>query len=123
MAQTPQQVGILLLHKLREAKAEELRGRVIGGEGKVAEVDAGYFGGYAKPANLAANRIDRHYTFNQSGKRKAVIVIRERDGTRSPPCSAPRARRCHGYARALPRERLSTRTSHRIGTSCIAASK
>ena len=44
--------AFVLLHKLREAMAEELKGRVIGGEGKVAEVDSGYFGGYVKPANL-----------------------------------------------------------------------
>jgi transposase-like protein len=37
--------AFVLLHKLREAMAAELRGRVIGGEGKVAEVDTGYFGG------------------------------------------------------------------------------
>ena len=30
-----------------------MRGRVVGGEGKVAEVDGGYFGGYVKPANRA----------------------------------------------------------------------
>src|SRR4051812_21318947 len=30
----------VLLHKLREAMAEELRGRVVGGEGKIAEVDS-----------------------------------------------------------------------------------
>jgi molybdenum-dependent DNA-binding transcriptional regulator ModE len=29
--------AFVLLHKLREAMAEEMRGRVIGGEGKVAE--------------------------------------------------------------------------------------
>jgi hypothetical protein len=40
-----------LLHKLREAMAEEMKGRVVGGEGKEAEVDGGYFGGYVKPAN------------------------------------------------------------------------
>ena len=45
--------AFVLLHKLREAMAEELKGRVVGGEGKVAEVDGGYFGGYVKPANSA----------------------------------------------------------------------
>ncbi len=44
--------AFVLLHKLREAMAEELKGRVVGGEGKMAEVDGGYFGGYIKPANL-----------------------------------------------------------------------
>src|SRR6202035_4556958 len=37
--------AFVLLHKLREAMAEEMKGRVVGGEGKVAEVDGGYFGG------------------------------------------------------------------------------
>ncbi len=42
--------AFVLGHKLREAMAEELKGRIVGGEGKVAEVDGGYFGGYVKPA-------------------------------------------------------------------------
>src|SRR5208282_6104877 len=41
----------VLLHKLREAMAEEMKGRTIGGDGKVVEADGGYFGGYVKPAN------------------------------------------------------------------------
>jgi transposase-like protein len=76
--------AFVLLHKLREAMAAELRGRVIGGNGKVAEVDSGYFGGYVKPANLAEYRRDRRFRFNQSGKRKAVVVIRERGGNTLP---------------------------------------
>lgn len=35
--------AFVLLHKLREATADELKGRVVGGEGKTAEVDGGYF--------------------------------------------------------------------------------
>jgi hypothetical protein len=62
----------------------ELKGRTIGGEGKVAEIDAAYFGGYVKPANLKAKRADRRFSENQSGKRKAVIVIRERNGATVP---------------------------------------
>ena len=76
--------AFVLLHKLREAMAEELKGRVIGGEGKVAEVDSGYFGGYVRPANLANHRVDRRMFENQSGKRKAVVIIRERDGNSLP---------------------------------------
>jgi transposase-like protein len=76
--------AFVLLHKLREAMAAELKGRMIGGEGKVAEVDAGYFGGYVKPANLKPHRADRRFLENQSGKRKAVVVIRERDGSTLP---------------------------------------
>jgi ISXO2-like transposase domain len=74
----------VLLHKLREAMAEELRGRVVGGEGKVAEVDGGYFGGYVKPANLKENRRDRRLARNQNGKRKVVVVVRERGGSSVP---------------------------------------
>jgi len=69
--------AFVLLHKLREAMAEELRGRVIGGNGKVAEVDGGYFGGYLKPANLKDHRRDRRLLRNQNGKRKAVVIIRK----------------------------------------------
>jgi hypothetical protein len=56
--------AFVLLHKLREAMAEELKGRVVGGEGKVAEVDGGYFGGYIKPANMKENRRDRRLVRN-----------------------------------------------------------
>jgi transposase-like protein len=74
----------MLAHKLREAMASELKGRVIGGEEKAAEVDSAYFGGYVKPANRKEDRIDRRLASNQSGKRKAVIVIRERGGNTLP---------------------------------------
>jgi transposase-like protein len=76
--------AFVLLHKLREAMAAELKGRVIGGEGKEAEIDAGYFGGYVKPANLKDHRVDRRFYEHQSHKRKAVIVIRERNGNTLP---------------------------------------
>lgn len=76
--------AFVLLHKLREAMAEEMKGRVVGGEGKVAEVDSGYFGGYVKPANLAEKRKDRRLAMNQTGKRKAVIIVRERGGESVP---------------------------------------
>src|SRR3954470_2232076 len=64
--------------------AEEMRGRVVGGDGKVAEVDTGYFGGYLKPANLKQDRVDRRLVRHQTGKRKAVVVIRERGGNTVP---------------------------------------
>src|SRR5438270_2895648 len=72
--------AFVLLHKLREAMAEELRGRVVGGEGKVAEVDSGYFGGYVRPANIREKRRDRRLARNQNGKRRVVVVVRERGG-------------------------------------------
>jgi transposase-like protein len=76
--------AFVLLHKLREAMAEEMKGRVVGGEGKVAEVDGGYFGGYVKPANLKEKRVDRRFAQNQNGKRKVVVIVRERGGNSVP---------------------------------------
>jgi transposase-like protein len=76
--------AFVLAHKLREAMAEELRGRMIGGEGKIAEVDGGYFGGYIKPANYKENRRDRRLAKNQTGKRRVVVIVRERGGNGIP---------------------------------------
>jgi transposase-like protein len=74
--------AFVLLHKLREAMADELRGRTVGGEGKTAEVDAAYFGGYVRPANIREHRIDRRRP--SAAKRKAVIIVRERGGNSIP---------------------------------------
>jgi hypothetical protein len=76
--------AFVLCHKMREAMAEELKGRTIGGAGKVAETDGAYFGGYVKPANLAEDRIDRRKAENKSGKRQVVVIVRERDGKSLP---------------------------------------
>lgn len=81
---TSYKTAFVLAHKLREAMALELKGRVVGGVGKVAEVDGGYFGGYVKPANLKENRRDRRLARNQTGKRKVVVIVRERHGNSVP---------------------------------------
>lgn len=72
--------AFVLAHKLREAMATELRNRQLGGEGKEAEIDGGYFGGHVQPANLKANRVDRRTRLAQNGKRRVVVIIRERNG-------------------------------------------
>jgi ISXO2-like transposase domain len=97
--------AFVLAHKLREAMAEELRGRMLGGDGKVAEIDGGYFGGYIKPANFKENRVDRRLLRNQNGKRKAVIIIRERDGR-----SLPAVFRTEGQALSFIRSRIAKGT-------------
>jgi transposase-like protein len=74
----------VLLHKVREAMAEEFRGRKLGGTGKVAETDGAYFGGYVRPANFREHRRDRRLAANQSGKRQSVVIIRERNGNSLP---------------------------------------
>jgi transposase-like protein len=76
--------SFVLAHKMREAMASELRGINIGGAGRKAEIDGAYFGGYVKPANRVENRRDRRLRQNRSGKRKTVVVIRERDGKTLP---------------------------------------
>src|SRR5215211_5838122 len=81
---TSYKATFVLAHKLREAMAAEFKGRTVGGDGKAAEIDAAYFGGYVKPANRREDRLDRRLAENQSGKRKAVIVIRERGGNTLP---------------------------------------
>lgn len=76
--------SFVLAHKLREAMASDMKGKVIGGEGAVAEIDGGYFGGYLKPANIREVRVDRRFKKNQTGKRQCVVVIRERGGRTLP---------------------------------------
>ena len=93
--------AFVLLHKLREAMAEEMKGRKLGGDGIVAEVDGGYFGGYVKPANRRENRRDRRLARNQTGKRKAVVVIRERNRR-----SLPAVFRTEGHALSFIRSRI-----------------
>jgi len=95
----------VLLHKLREAMAEDLKGRIVGGEGKVAEVDGGYFGGYVKPANLRENRRDRRLAKNHSGKPRVVVIVRERGGN-----SVPAVFRSEGAAYGFLRQHIAKGT-------------
>jgi transposase-like protein len=76
--ETTYKTSFVLAHKMREAMASEVGHSPIGGEGKRAEIDGGFFGGYVKPANRRENRRDRRLRQNQSGKRRVVVVIRER---------------------------------------------
>ena len=110
-------------HKLREAMAEEMKGRVVGGEGKVAEVDGGYFGGYIKPANLRENRVDRRLASNQNGKRKVVVIVRERNGKSLPAVFRTEGQAQSGSNRASPRERSSTPTKPPHGMACTRTLK
>jgi transposase-like protein len=71
--------AFVLLHKLREAMAANAT-ETVGGEGRIVEVDGAYFGGYVKPENNKEDRKDRRLLENQSGKRQAVVVLRERRG-------------------------------------------
>jgi hypothetical protein len=48
--------------------------------GGVVEVDGAFFGGHVKPTNHAKNRKDLRLAENQTGKRRCVVVMRERAG-------------------------------------------
>jgi transposase-like protein len=81
---TQYKTAYVLAHKLREAMASEMKGMTLGGAGRTAEIDGGYFGGYVKPANHRENRVDRRLARHQNGKRRVVVVVRERDGRTLP---------------------------------------
>ena len=64
--------AFVLAHKLREAMAEELKGRQIGDDRPVAEVDGAYFGGHTKQENKAEDRADRRLVEEQTGKLRYI---------------------------------------------------
>jgi transposase-like protein len=69
--------AFVLMHKLREAMTAETREARLDGE---VEVDGAAFGGHVRPANLREQRIDRRRLANRSGKRRVVVVLRQRGG-------------------------------------------
>jgi transposase-like protein len=73
--------AFVLAHKVREALAAAAAGDTVSGE---VEIDGAYFGGYVKPANWKENRVDRRLAENQTGKRRVVVVMRERNGIALP---------------------------------------
>ncbi|MEY8830931.1 IS1595 family transposase [Sedimentitalea sp. XS_ASV28] len=74
--------AFVLAHKLREAMAQEIQtGEVL--EGHV-EIDGAYFGGHIRPENRKEDRVDRRKKEHQTGTRRVVIAMRERDGRTLP---------------------------------------
>lgn len=69
--------AFVMAHKLREAMASEIAGQTLSG---TVEVDGAYFGGHIRPANKKENRVDRRLAENQTGKRRVVVIARERKG-------------------------------------------
>jgi len=67
----------VLVHKIREALAAESDGAMLAG---IVEIDGAWFGGHVKPENKVEDRKDRRLKENQSGKRRSVVVARERGG-------------------------------------------
>lgn len=73
--------AFVMAHKIREALGAEANGATVSGE---VEIDGAYFGGYVKPANNKTNRRDRRFAVNQNGKRRVVVIMRERGGRTLP---------------------------------------
>jgi hypothetical protein len=69
--------AFVLAHKLRESMAAESASVTLDG---TVEIDGAYFGGHVKPANFKEDRKDRRLAENQTGKRKCVVVMRQRNG-------------------------------------------
>lgn len=74
--------AFVLAHKLREAMASEIQtGEVLDGH---IEIDGAYFGGHIRPENQKADRVDRRRREHQNGRRRVVVVMRERHGRTLP---------------------------------------
>ena len=73
--------AFVLAHKIREALADTKTDETVSGE---VEIDGAYFGGYVRPANWKENRRDRRLAENQTGKRRVVVIMRERNGITLP---------------------------------------
>lgn len=73
--------AFVLLHKLREALASEIKDAKLEGE---VEIDGAYFGGSIRPANLKEDRVDRRLYRHQTGKRRVVVALRQRGGRTLP---------------------------------------
>ena len=68
--------AFVLCHKLREAMGMDAPTTLDG----IVEIDGSYYGGHVQEANIKADRVDRRRTGVKSGKRKVVVVARERRG-------------------------------------------
>jgi transposase-like protein len=123
--------AFVLLHKLREAIAilrKEIR---LDG---IVEMDGMYVGGHVRPANEKEKRVDTRLAENKSGKRRAVITMRERDlkTGRTLSAAAPEERRdiaWHLVKHHVAREAIVCADDHKAydelrglnGKRCFAA--
>ena len=73
--------AFVLAHKLREAMGADQAKYQPKGE---VEVDGAYFGGSIRQENYKADRKDRRLAEHQTGKRRVVVIMRERQGRSLP---------------------------------------
>ncbi|HMV01635.1 MAG TPA: IS1595 family transposase [Chitinophagales bacterium] len=72
--QVQYKTAFVLAHKIREAlqqtKETKMKGEV--------EIDGAYFGGFIKPKNIKAERLDRRLVENKNDKKQCVIALKLR---------------------------------------------
>ena len=108
--------AFVLAHKLREAIAQEVQtGEAL--EGHV-EIDGAYFGGHIRPENAKVDRKDRRLKRHQTGKRRVVIAMREREGRVLP---RMRAKASHWHKRTYRAWRPCQPTKRHTGMRCTWA--
>ncbi|WP_417494393.1 IS1595 family transposase, partial [Maricaulis sp.] len=73
--------AFVVMHKLREVLAAEMRGLELAGE---VEIDGCYIGGHIRPSNLKEDRVDRRKAIHQTGTRRVVVALRQRGGRTLP---------------------------------------
>ena len=73
--------AFVMMHKLREVLAAEMRGLELAGE---VEIDGCYIGGHIRPSNLKEDRVDRRLAKHQTGTRRVVVALRQRGGRTLP---------------------------------------
>ena len=67
--------AFVLCHKLREAMASKQLTWTMDGE---VEIDSSFYGGTIRQENKVTERVDRRLKRHQTGKRRAVVAMRER---------------------------------------------
>ena len=115
--------AFVLCHKMREAMAEELKGRTIGGEGKEAEIDGGYLAVTSSPQTSRTSAGTAACWQNQSGKRKCVVIVRERGGNSLPAVFRSEGQALNSFGRVLPRAPSSMPMKARHGMICMPVTK
>jgi transposase-like protein len=73
--------AFVLLHKFRCGLLESTSAVALNG---VVEIDGAWFGGHVRPRNHRVERIDRRRRKHQNGKRRCVVVMRQRGGPTVP---------------------------------------
>src|SRR4051795_4861224 len=111
--------AFVLAHKLREAMTAATKALRIGGDGRTAEIDGGWFGGHVRPQNLA---IDRRLAENQSGRRQVVVAMRERGGRTLAQVFAAEADAVAAIRLRIPNAPRCMPMRARPGTRCTLAS-